>query len=127
MKDNFYNHCLNESARRDAQKDSGRVGFHPSFRKRSINYNEIHCVQGVVTTLGNQRQDDPELVNAILDQVHKAGVDFAAHALAIVTGLYTHPDQDCRFLAIRLSFNDYYKIQRREMGTKTAQASSQPS
>ena len=116
MKDNFYNHCLNETVRRDAHKDSGRVGFHPPFRKRSIN----DTVQGVVTTLGNQRQDDPEVVNAILDQVHKAGVDFAAHTLAIVTGLYTHPDQDCRFLAIRLSFNDYYKIQRREVGTKTA-------
>jgi hypothetical protein len=75
----------------------------------------------VVTTLGNRRQDDPEIVNAMLDQVHKAGVDFAAHALAIVIGLYTHPDQDCRFLAVRLSFNDYYKIQRREVVAKSTQ------
>ena len=76
--------------------------------------------QGVMTALGNQRQDDPEFLNAMLDQVHKAGVDFSVHALAIVTGLYTHPDQDCRFLAVRLSFNDYYKIQRREVAAKTA-------
>ena len=60
------------------------------------------------------------MVDAMLTQIHNASTDFTSLAAKVVTGLHVHPDQDCRFLAIRLSFNEYYKV------TKPAAKSSTP-
>lgn len=37
---------------------------------------------------------------------------FSERVQSIVHALQTHPDLDCRFLGIRLSFSDFYKVKR---------------
>ncbi|OBZ70405.1 Spindle pole body component alp6 [Grifola frondosa] len=88
--DDFYNYCLSESARRDAEKDTER---------------------GVFTHLdhGAEKQPDPETLASILSRVREYGSSFSARAQTIVQGLQNHPDLDCRFLGIRLSFSDFYR------------------
>jgi gamma-tubulin complex component 3 len=60
----------------------------------------------------------------MLHQIDRAGSDFYTLALTIVTGLHTHPDQDCRFLAVRLSFNDFYKPARAAASSSKSTVSS---
>ncbi|KAJ7638857.1 gamma-tubulin complex DGRIP91/SPC98 component [Roridomyces roridus] len=84
--DNFYNFCLSESARRDGKLDSER---------------------GVYT--GAEQSSDPEALPRLTGQVHEYGSVFAERAQTIVQQLQSHPDLDCRFLGIRLSFSDWYR------------------
>ncbi|KAJ2936923.1 hypothetical protein H1R20_g166, partial [Candolleomyces eurysporus] len=84
--DNFYNHCLSEAARRDQQADLDR---------------------GVYTgkELPASTQDAGELIS----RLQEYGTSFKEKVQTLVQHLQVHPDLDCRFLAIRLSFSDYYK------------------
>lgn len=66
-----------------------------------------------------QRQDAPELVEAMLVQIQNASGDFATLAAKIVTSLHVHPDQDCRSLSMRLAFNEFYKITRPQTKSST--------
>ncbi|KAA1466481.1 gamma-tubulin complex DGRIP91/SPC98 component [Dentipellis sp. KUC8613] len=87
--DNFYNYCLTESARRDSQRDQER---------------------GVYTT--DQKLDSPhssEQLDRILGQVQEYHGAFSDKVHTIIHNLQSHPDLDCRFLAIRLSFSDFYR------------------
>ncbi|KAJ6485068.1 gamma-tubulin complex, component 3, partial [Mycena vitilis] len=85
--DNFYNYCLSESARRDGQLDAER---------------------GVYT--GNEpHAQDPEVLPRLIRQVKEYGGKFSDSAQTIAQQLATHPDLDCRFLGIRLSFSDFYR------------------
>jgi gamma-tubulin complex component 3 len=45
----------------------------------------------------------------ILRRVREYGTSFSERAQSIVHSLQTHPDLDCRFLAVRLNFSDHYK------------------
>jgi len=45
----------------------------------------------------------------VLRRVREYSTSFSERAQSIVHSLQTHPDLDCRFLAVRLSFSDYYK------------------
>ncbi|KAJ7047325.1 gamma-tubulin complex DGRIP91/SPC98 component [Mycena alexandri] len=84
--DNFYNYCLSESARRDGKLDAER---------------------GVYT--GVKQPQDTEALPRLINQVKEYGGVFSERAQTIVSGLATHPDLDCRFLGIRLSFSDFYR------------------
>lgn len=42
-------------------------------------------------------------------RLHEYGTLFKDKIQMMVQHLQVHPDLDCRFLAIRLSFSDYYK------------------
>lgn len=42
-------------------------------------------------------------------RIKEYAASFSEHAHAIVHGCQTHPDLDCRFLAVRLSFSDFYR------------------
>ncbi|KAJ7129622.1 gamma-tubulin complex DGRIP91/SPC98 component [Mycena epipterygia] len=86
--DNFYNYCLSESARRDGKLDAER-------RK------------GVYT--GTEQAHDPEALPRLVNQVKEYGALFSERAQTIVQQLQAHPDLDCRFLGIRLSFSDFYR------------------
>jgi gamma-tubulin complex component 3 len=67
--------------------------------------------QGVITgvTEASQRYDSTEVLSRILRRIKEYGIAFSDRTFAIVAALSSHPEQDCRFLAIRLSFNDFYK------------------
>ncbi|KAJ6599023.1 gamma-tubulin complex, component 3 [Mycena vulgaris] len=85
--DNFYNYCLSESARRDGKLDAERGVF----------------------TGADQAAQDPESLPRLVHQVKEYGGLFSERAQTIVQQLQTHPDLDCRFLGIRLSFSDFYR------------------
>ncbi|KAJ6539390.1 gamma-tubulin complex, component 3 [Mycena capillaripes] len=86
--DNFYNYCLSESARRDGKLDAER---------------------GVYTGAGAEQTHDAEVLPRLVTQVKEYGAVFSERAQTIAHQLATHPDLDCRFLGIRLSFSDFYR------------------
>jgi len=93
--DNFYNYCLSESARRDRDQDADRGVF----------------------TGPDQETDGQELQDAlprIRRRIKEYGLSFSERAQAIVHGLQSHTDLDCRFLGIRLSFSDFYKSKKEQ-------------
>lgn len=85
--DSFYNLTLSEAARRDAERDAER---------------------GVYTASETTPISKTALTNAV-KRIKEYATAFSEHAQTIVHGLQTHPDLDCRFLAIRLSFSDFYR------------------
>lgn len=70
--------------------------------------------QGVFTNIpaSGSNRHDPEAVHDILARVREYGTSFSERVQAIVQALSTHADLDCRFLAIRLSFSDFYKTRK---------------
>ncbi|KAI0080887.1 gamma-tubulin complex DGRIP91/SPC98 component [Panus rudis PR-1116 ss-1] len=95
--DDFYNYSLSESARRDAERDEQR---------------------GVFT--GHQRtsRHSPEALASILSRIREYSGTFTEKVQSIVQGLQSHSDLDCRFLGIRLSFSDFYRLKREQMHPK---------
>jgi gamma-tubulin complex component 3 len=47
-------------------------------------------------------------------RIKEYGTSFSEQAQTIVHGLQSHPDLDCRFLGIRLSFSDFYKTKKEQ-------------
>ncbi|KAM6495845.1 gamma-tubulin complex DGRIP91/SPC98 component [Amanita muscaria] len=88
--ENFYNHCLSESSRRDQMLDNTR-GVHTGS---STNINSADAL--------------PNILNRLRDYT----TQFTEKLQTIVLHLQTHPDLDCRFLSIRLSFSDFYKTKK---------------
>ncbi|KAL7282306.1 gamma-tubulin complex DGRIP91/SPC98 component [Trametes coccinea BRFM310] len=93
--DDLYNYCLTESARRDAEKDAAR---------------------GVYTRIesAEDRRYTTESLPDILSRVREYGAAFSDRVQGIVQALASHPDLDCRFLGIRLSFSDFYKTKKEQ-------------
>ncbi|KAI0824783.1 gamma-tubulin complex DGRIP91/SPC98 component [Trametes gibbosa] len=91
--DDLYNYCLSESARRDAEKDTAR-GVHTRIET------------------AEDRRYTTESLPDILARVREYGAAFSERVQAIVQALAVHPDLDCRFLGIRLSFSDFYKTRK---------------
>lgn len=60
------------------------------------------------------RRYTQESLPGILSRVKDYGASFSERVQAIVQGLTTHPDLDCRFLGIRLSFTDFYKTKKEQ-------------
>ncbi|KAI0092720.1 gamma-tubulin complex DGRIP91/SPC98 component [Irpex rosettiformis] len=89
--DDFYNFSLSESAYRDSERDNER---------------------GIYTGLAREPRHGPHTLNDILSRVREYGTMFSEKMQTLVQGLQTHPDLDCRFLAVRLSFSDFYKSRR---------------
>ncbi|SJL02046.1 related to Spindle pole body component alp6 [Armillaria ostoyae] len=85
--DNFYNYCLSESVRRDRELDNER---------------------GVYTGRGTTDTELPIQLNPVKEY----GSQFSEKAQALVHQLQVHPDLDCRFLAVRLSFSEYYRTKK---------------
>ncbi|KAG9317306.1 gamma-tubulin complex, component 3 [Chiua virens] len=88
--ENFYHHCLAESARRDQAKDEHR---------------------GIYTAPAPERMGHHSL-SKIRALVKEYSMSFSDSAQAIVHALQSHPDLDCRFLGIRLSFSDFYRTKK---------------
>ncbi|OCH90974.1 gamma-tubulin complex DGRIP91/SPC98 component [Obba rivulosa] len=92
--DDFYNYCLSEAARRDAEKDAAR---------------------GLATyAQPTERRHDSKALPAILGRVQEYSTSFSERAQTIVHALQSHADLDCRFLGIRLSFSDFYKTRKEQ-------------
>jgi gamma-tubulin complex component 3 len=87
--DTFYNYCLSESSRRDQLLDGAR---------------------GVHT--GSNVDLNSDALPGILARLKEYGAQFTEKAQIIVMQLQGHPDLDCRFLSIRLSFSDFYKTRK---------------
>ncbi|KAF9534282.1 gamma-tubulin complex, DGRIP91/SPC98 component [Crepidotus variabilis] len=95
--DNFYNHCLSESARRDQELDAER---------------------GVYT--GPPQDDDAKHRDALVgiqERLNEYGSGVSERVQNLVAQLQVHTNFDCRFLATRLSFSDYYRL-KKETQTK---------
>ncbi|KAF9009023.1 gamma-tubulin complex, DGRIP91/SPC98 component [Cyathus striatus] len=88
--DNLYNYCLSEAARRDQILDTER-GIFTGSKEAPV-----------------QNQDLSEL----LERLAAYGHSFREKMQSTVQQLQVHPDLDCRFLGIRLSFSDYYKTKK---------------
>ncbi|KAF5363247.1 hypothetical protein D9756_000424 [Leucocoprinus leucothites] len=88
--DHFYNYCLSESSRRDQELD----------------------VQRGVHTTAIPQGSSTESLQEILTRLKEYQTLFTERAQSIVAHLQVHPDLDCRFLGIRLSFSDYYRPKR---------------
>ena len=54
----------------------------------------------------------PQSLSKIRALVREYSTSFSDSAQAIVHALQPHPDLDCRFLGIRLSFSDFYRTKR---------------
>ncbi|KAG6816919.1 hypothetical protein H0H87_001621 [Tephrocybe sp. NHM501043] len=95
--DNFYNYCLTESSRRDEQLDAQR-GVH---------------------TVRPKHGNESDLLPGLLERLSEYGSSFTERAQTIVHLLQVYSDLDCRFLAVRLSFSDFYKS-RKELAQRTS-------
>lgn len=93
--DDFYNYCLSEAARRDSEKDAERGLYTYAERATDRRYN-------------------PEAVHDILGRVREYGSSFSDRTQTIVQALQVHADLDCRFLAVRLSFSDFYRTRKEQ-------------
>ncbi|KAN0097611.1 Spc97 / Spc98 family domain containing protein [Tylopilus felleus] len=88
--ENFYNYCLSEAARRDQEKDADR---------------------GIYSIPAPDRMG-PQSLSKIRALVREYSASFSDSAQSIVHALQSHPDFDCRFLGIRLSFSDFYRTKK---------------
>ncbi|KAH6914861.1 gamma-tubulin complex component 3 [Coprinopsis sp. MPI-PUGE-AT-0042] len=86
--DNLYNWCLSEAAKRDQASDRAR---------------------GVYTGHAETNISNPDLAHELVERLSQYGAAFSEKVQVIVQHLQVHPDLDCRFLAIRLSFSDFYR------------------
>lgn len=93
--DNFYNFCLTESARKDQEMDAERGLFTGTPKESDLASSQEHLA-------------------GILGRLNEYGSGFSERVLVLVQQLQIHPDLDCRFLGIRLSFSDYYKPRREQ-------------
>jgi len=89
--DSFYNYCLSESARLDSERDVER---------------------GVYTGAEREQEQMSDPLTRTLRRIRDYGSSFSEKTQAIVHSLQGHPDLDCRFLGIRLSFSDFYKTKK---------------
>jgi len=90
--DNFYNYCLTEAARKDQALDAER---------------------GVYTgNLNDDQSHSRDILPGLLSRLREYGSTFSEKIQAMVLQLQVHPDLDCRFLGIRLSFSDFYKAKK---------------
>ncbi|KAI6151939.1 gamma-tubulin complex, component 3 [Pisolithus tinctorius] len=88
--DNFYHYCLAETARRDQTRDADRG----------------------IYTIPTQQQIGLPTLSQMRNLVKEYSTTFSDLALSIVHTLQSHPDLDCRFLGIRLSFSDFYRAKK---------------
>ncbi len=95
---------MSESVRRDRELDTERVWF-PNTNFFDV---DLTVQQGVYTGRENQAATDDTLPN-LLDPVKEYGAAFSEKAQTLVQQLQVHPDLDCRFLAVRLNFSDFYR------------------
>lgn len=105
QQDNFYNYCLSESARRDQGLDSDRV----RTSLLSVLLPVTGYLQGVFTGHDHQETDLSDMLVGLLGRLKEYSSAFSDGVQNIVQHLQVHPDLDCRFLAIRLSFADFYR------------------
>ncbi|KAI5116952.1 hypothetical protein M0805_001926 [Coniferiporia weirii] len=91
--DDFYNYTLAESARQDSLRDQRR-GLYADPR------------------IAQEQAAAKEALPRILQRTREYGAAFSERAQALVLALAAHPDLDCKYLGIRLSFSDFYKTKR---------------
>jgi len=99
--DNFYNHCLTESSRRDEERDTRRGVY---TGPRSSDTQSTGAEVSVV-------------LRELSERLTEYGTSFSERVQTIVHHLQGHSDHECRFLAVRLSFSEFYKS-RREVTAK---------
>ncbi|KAF8913942.1 gamma-tubulin complex, DGRIP91/SPC98 component [Gymnopilus junonius] len=87
--DNFYNYCLSRSAFKDQAMDAERGVYTGSSKGEVV--------------------DSEDALPGLLDRVKEYGTAFSDRVQTLVHHLQVHPDLDCRFLGIRLSFSDFYR------------------
>ncbi|KAF8484717.1 gamma-tubulin complex DGRIP91/SPC98 component, partial [Russula ochroleuca] len=90
--EHFYNLCMTESSRRDSERDQTR-GIYTTPNTRT----------------GPQQSD---ALSTGLRQCKEYGATFSEKVHVILHALQTHVDLDCRFLAIRLSFSEFYRAKK---------------
>jgi gamma-tubulin complex component 3 len=66
----------------------------------------LTCLQGVYT--GKELPPSTQDAGELISRLREYGTSFKDKVHTLVQHLTVHPDLDCRFLAIRLSFSDYY-------------------
>lgn len=102
---------MTESSRRDSERDQTRVSLLGFFyvTTREIILREKGIYTGASTRTGSQPSD---ALSAGLRQCKEYGAAFSEKVHVILHALQTHVDLDCRFLAIRLSFSEFYRAKK---------------
>ena len=67
----------------------------------------------------------PAPLDLTLQRLREYGTAFSERVATIVSALGNHPDQDCRFLAVKLSFGDFYRVKAKEKAEREAQQNQQ--
>ena len=76
--------------------------------------------QGVFTGMARGSQQSSGHLSDILARIKDYSAAFSDKAQTIVHALQAHPDLDCRFLGIRLSFSDFYKTKKEQAHSKAS-------
>lgn len=66
--------------------------------------------QGIFS--GAEPRRSPHSLPDILGRIKEYSAAFSDKIQTVVLGLQSHSDLDCRFLGVRLSFSDFYKIRK---------------
>lgn len=75
-------------------------------------------VQGIFTGAMRDSRPGSDALPDILRRINEYGSTFSEKVQAIVQGLQSHADLDCRFLGVRLSFSDFYKSRKEPVQQK---------
>ncbi|KDQ17332.1 hypothetical protein BOTBODRAFT_64327 [Botryobasidium botryosum FD-172 SS1] len=102
--DNLYNHSLAEAGRRDNLRDKDRGIFETPLDEDAA-----------------RNANPSESLPRILRRIKDYSLAFSDRALAIVVALNSHPDLDCKFLGVRLSFSDFYRAKKEQLQLQHAQ------
>jgi len=67
------------------------------------------CHQGVYTGNLQVKTEPQDALSGLLSRLNEYGSAYSDRVQMLVQHLLVHPDLDCRFLGIRLSFSEFYK------------------
>ena len=102
---------MTESSRRDSERDQTRVSLirlvFTTTCETTVHEQGIYT--SAITRTGSQPSD---ALSAGLRQCKEYGAAFSEKVHVILHALQTHVDLDCRFLAIRLSFSEFYRAKK---------------
>ncbi|KAF8325167.1 gamma-tubulin complex, DGRIP91/SPC98 component [Cantharellus anzutake] len=118
----FYMHTLAESTRRDSEKDTQRGVITTLLRPSN---SEIITQPSSPLPQPNLPSAPSPPLDLTLVRLREYGTAFSERVTTIVFALGNHPDQDCRYLAVKLSFSDFYRVKAKEKAEKADKEAQQ--
>jgi len=89
----------------------------PVIQSKNLNISK-GVYTGAIPDGGRHTQD----LHGLLDRLKEYGGGFSERVQTLVLQLQIHPDLDCRFLGIRLSFSDFYKAKKDQQASQSVKS-----